>query len=228
MKVSKLLVVTSLLAAVAVISLQIKESKSAKVAEKPAESDNHDKSSESGHSHADEEGHDHKEEIHDQENGKHDHEHEDKHDHGDEGHGDEQVHKEDEHEDGHGHGHGEEENSSVGVGKGITVADEENGIKLSAEAIKNFELKTVKLQGGGPWTISSSAILYSGEEINIYRLRDGFYKRIDFILLSKESGSVLVKGKELAGGDEVVVHGVGFLRTAELVAFGGAPEGHSH
>lgn len=226
MKVSKLLVVTSLLAAAAVVSLQIKESRSAKVAESPAESDHHDKSSESDHSHEGEKGHDHKEEMHDQENSKHDHEHEDKHNHDEEGHADEQVHKEDEH--GDEHGHGEEENSSVGIDKGIAAADEVNGIKLSAEAIRNFELKTVKLQGAGPWTISPNAILYSGEEINIYRLRDGFYKRIDFILLSKESGSVLVKGKELAGGDEVVVHGVGFLRTAELVAFGGAPEGHSH
>ncbi|MDG0815763.1 hypothetical protein [Bdellovibrio svalbardensis] len=122
----------------------------------------------------------------------------------------------------------EEVNSSVGPDKGITEADEHDGVKLSSEAIKNFELKTQILSGAAPWEIPSSAILTAGEEVNIYRLRNGFYKRIDFNLISKSGSSLKVNSKDLVKGDAVVMTGVGFLRTAEITAFGGAPEGHSH
>lgn len=159
-------------------------------------------------------------------------------DHGDEA--GEENHEEDHdhkakasHEDqehGHGHEEGEsaEENSSVGPDKGITAADEHDGIKLSAEAIKNFDLKTIGLAAGSSWEIPVSAVLTSGEEINIYRLRNGFYKRIDFHVLSKNSTHLKIQSKELLKGDAIVINGVGFLRTAEITAFGGAPEGHSH
>lgn len=139
-------------------------------------------------------------------------------------------HEDQEHGHGHGHGEGEsaEENSSVGPDKGITAADEHDGIKLSAEAIKNFDLKTIGLAAGSSWEIPVSAVLTSGEEINIYRLRNGFYKRIDFHVLSKNSTHLKIQSKELLKGDAIVINGVGFLRTAEITAFGGAPEGHSH
>lgn len=119
-----------------------------------------------------------------------------------------------------------EENSNVGENKGITVFDEHDGFKLSSEAIKNFELKTVPVQGKGPWTVPAEAILLSGEETNIYRVRDGFYKRIDFTFVDKKQRRI--QSKNLHEGDAIVVSGLGFLRTAEIVASGGAPEGHSH
>ncbi|WP_374074666.1 hypothetical protein [Bdellovibrio bacteriovorus] len=121
-----------------------------------------------------------------------------------------------------------EENNSVGPEKGITEFDEHDGFKLSAEAIKNFDLKSLRLKGAGPWEVPNSAILYSGEEINIYRLRDGFYKRIDFVVVSKSASQMKIKSADLKMDDHVVIQGIGFLRTAEIVASGGAPEGHSH
>lgn len=121
-----------------------------------------------------------------------------------------------------------EENSSVGADKGITAFDEHDGFKLSAEAVKNFDLKSLLLKGAGPWEVPNSATLYSGEEINIYRLRDGFYKRIDFVVVTKGASQMKIKSEDLKADDHVVVQGIGFLRTAEIVASGGAPEGHSH
>nr|WP_295903301.1 hypothetical protein [uncultured Bdellovibrio sp.] len=133
------------------------------------------------------------------------------------------------HEESHEHGGDEsEENASVGPDKGITSFDEHDGFKLSPEALKNFELKTVALKGAVSWEVPASAVLYSGEEVNLYRVREGFYKRIDFDTISKNGSQVKIKSKDLQAGDEVVVQGVGFLRTAEIVASGGAPEGHSH
>ncbi|WP_374000391.1 hypothetical protein [Bdellovibrio bacteriovorus] len=134
------------------------------------------------------------------------------------------------HHDEHGHedGEHEEENSSIGPDKGITTFSEAEGFKLSPEAIKNFELQTIKLKNVEPWSIPDSAVLYSGEEINIYRMRNGFYKRIDFSIVSKSDKEMKIRTPELKPGDEVVTQGVAFLRTAEIVATGGAPEGHSH
>lgn len=137
----------------------------------------------------------------------------------------------DHHEDrehGHEGGEHEEENSSIGPDKGITIFSDADGFKLSPEAIKNFELRTVKLKHVEPWSVPNSAVLYSGEEINIYRLRNGFYKRIDFSIVSKSDRDLQIKTPELKSGDEVVTQGVAFLRTAEIVATGGVPEGHSH
>ncbi|MBS1970345.1 MAG: hypothetical protein JSU04_08550 [Bdellovibrionales bacterium] len=118
---------------------------------------------------------------------------------------------------------------AVGPDKGITAADEHDGIKLSSEAIKNFALQTLKLSSNpSEWEIPSKAILVSGEEVNIYRLRDGFYKRIDFTTVSKSAGKLKIKSKELKVGDEIVTSGLGFLRAAELSAFSSGEEGHGH
>lgn len=132
-----------------------------------------------------------------------------------------------EHEDSHDHEH-EEANSNVGPEKGITEFSEELGFQLSPPAIKNFELQNFKLIKAGPWQIPSSAVLHSGEEVNLFRVRNGFYKRIDFITDKKSAQELTIRSKDLKEGDEVVIQGIGFLRTAEIVAAGGAPEGHSH
>lgn len=169
-------------------------------------------------------------EVHKEVGDRHDEKSEDDHDHSDEKKDHEE--KDGEHHDGHEHGHEggehEEENSSIGPDKGITIFSAADGFKLSPEAIKNFELLTVKLKNVEPWNIPTSAVLYSGEEINIYRLRNGFYKRIDFSMVSKNEKELKIRTSELKSGDEVVTQGVAFLRTAEIVATGGGPEGHSH
>lgn len=122
-----------------------------------------------------------------------------------------------------------EEGSNVGPENGITEASKNKGFKLSVEANKNFELKTLKLSGPGPWTVPLSARMLSQEEDNIYRVREGFIKRIDFNLTSKDrSGKMTIKSADLKEGDEVIIEGVGFIRISELTAFGGAPEGHTH
>ena len=130
----------------------------------------------------------------------------------------------DEHEEGEGH---EEENSQVGPGKGIVEADKSKGFKLSPEAEKNFELEKVKFVSA-TISIPKSAIVTSGEEVNLFRLREGFYSRIDFIELNSNGNSVTVKSNDLKSGDEIVIKGTGFLRMTEIAAFDGAPAGHSH
>jgi hypothetical protein len=147
--------------------------------------------------------------------------------------GDEAEHK---HADGESkeHGHGdehaknEEENPQVGPNKGILAASEDEGIKLSPEAEKNFEIQKLKVSNPGSIEIPKDALVTAGVEVNLYRYRAGFYKRIDFEQLIRSKNKISIRSRDLQSGDEIAITGLGFLRIAEIAAFGGAPEGHSH
>lgn len=143
--------------------------------------------------------------------------------------GSEHAH-DDEDSDGHAHhdDHDEEENASVGPDKGILEIDEDLGFKLSPEATKNFDLQVQKLSGQGPWSVSRSSLLHSGEEVNVFRRRQGFYKRIDFKEVRRTATEITLSSVDLRNGDELVVAGLGFLRIAEMAASGGVAHGHSH
>lgn len=161
----------------------------------------------------------------------HDHDAKDQHTHSDseKGHGEQDEHG---HEEG-GHAHGEEGEheeggSAVGPEKGITEANEKDGFKLSPEALKNFGIKTVSAQPGVALTLPRRAIFFGLKERNLFRVRNGFFKRIDFATVSKSKTEYTVKSSDLQPGDQVVIEGVGFLRIAELAATGGVGEGHSH
>lgn len=140
--------------------------------------------------------------------------HEDK----DHGHAHERETTQGEHTDkDHGHAH---ESHADG--------DEEKGFQLSAEAFKNFGIQLRKIETGAPLKLSRKSIFFGLEERNLYRYRDGFFKRVDFKTLSKTKTEFTVTSDDLIAGDEIAVEGLGFLRIAELAAFGGVAEGHSH
>lgn len=167
---------------------------------------------------AEDHAHDHQED-HDEDKNHHGHDHDD-------GHGNA---NEEGHEHAHDDHHSEGENSpNVGPEKGITEANGRDGFRLSPEAVRNFELQFAKISGQGPWLIARSAILSSGEETNLFRHRQGFFKRIDFKAQKGLGTELKVLSPDLRDGDEVVTVGVGFLRIAELAASGGVAHGHSH
>lgn len=127
----------------------------------------------------------------------------------------------------HGNEEKKEGEKNVGPKKGVTSFDEVKGFTLSNEAIKNFSIKTEALEGNGPWVIPATALLLTGEEKNIYRLRDGYFKRIDIEVVEKVASKILFKSLEVKSGDSLVVQGVDFIRTAEVDATSGE-SGHSH
>lgn len=132
-------------------------------------------------------------------------------------------------EDEHGHGdeeEHEEEASNAGPDKGVTTISKD-GFTLSPEAFKTFEIKTQKVDGAGPWTLPKSCLLLTGEEKNIFRIRNQAFKRIDVEVLKKINDSAVIQSTEIKSGDEIVVQGVGFLRIAELDATSGE-SGHHH
>jgi hypothetical protein len=204
------------------------------LATKPALADDHDhKKDKKPHAKQTEaskkkkKGHDHKQEH--KEGEKHEHKEGEKDNHED------GEHKE---EDGHDHkkegakneqGHGEEEEGAKNIGpeKGITAFDEEAGFTLSKEALKTFSVETASLNGSGPWTVPASALLLTGEEKSIYRVRDGAFKRIDIAVVSKNKNQAVIQSDELGSGDQVVTKGVGNVRIAEVDATSGE-SGHHH
>ncbi|HRK07521.1 MAG TPA: hypothetical protein PLZ57_07105 [Pseudobdellovibrionaceae bacterium] len=152
-------------------------------------------------------------EDHDEASEKHDHDHDHE--------------SESEHE--HEHEGEEEENASVGPEKGILIAEEKNGFKLAPEAEATFGLKRMTIATGSmAFAIPKTAIVTAGTETNVFRYRAGFYKRIDFEVVSKSQTTLMIRSKELAPGDQIVTSGLGFLRVAEITAFGGGAHGHSH
>jgi tyrosyl-tRNA synthetase len=100
--------------------------------------------------------------------------------------------------------------------------------KSAAQAEKNFEIKRQIVTAQPVQEIPKQALVTTGSEVNVYRYRTTRYKRIDFEVIRKTENKVFIKSKELEVGDEIVIHGTGLLRIAEIAAFGGAPEGHSH
>lgn len=120
----------------------------------------------------------------------------------------------------HGDEHGEKHEEHDKVSK-------EDGFKLNVAAMKTFEIKTVKITS--QQTKVSRNTIYKGlNEVNIYRFRDGLFKRIDFKTLSQDKNDYLVSSPDLKIGDGIVVNGVGFLRMAEIAASGGLSDSHSH
>lgn len=159
--------------------------------------------------------------------GKEDHGHEEESGHQ---HAENETEEHDKEEKGHAHEKEEgdhEESTQVGPEKGILEANEDAGFKLSPEATKNFKLK-LQTYNGGQITLPLDSILQTTEEKNIYRVREGFIKRIDITVVLKTKTELTFTSAALKAGDQIVVNGLGFLRMAELAAFGGAPEGHSH
>ena len=179
----------------------------------------------------------------------HDHDHDQKHGHAHEKHGEEkpptekgqehaQEHERD-YEEAHGHedhekeaghdhakesGHGHDEGgASIGPGKGI-LAKGELGFKLSPEAVQSFELEFTKATA--LLSIPPGAVVKIKEAQSVFREREGCVERIPAKVVGRAEGKAKVQISEFQEGDKIVTNGVGFLRTAEVIAEEGAS--HSH
>lgn len=102
-----------------------------------------------------------------------------------------------------------------------------NGFKLNEKSTKKFGIQTLAVKEG-TIEIPRDAIFKGLNEVNVYRLRDGFYKRIDFKTLETKKDALKISSSDLKMGDQIVTAGVGFLRIAEIAASGGISDSHSH
>ena len=169
----------------------------------------------SGVKHSEEENHaDHEdEESHDEHGAEHGEDHDEHHD---EKSNKSQAHDKEE----------DESSSAIGPDKGILEKSKE-GFKLSPEAIKTFELKTEVIKTK-TIEIIRHALLEIKNEKFIYRIRDGWIKKVSVSVLNKNIQKVTVDISQFKDGDLIITNGVGFVRTAELVVEEGVSHGHSH
>jgi len=128
-------------------------------------------------------------------------------------------------EESHEEGEHEESSANVGPEKGILEKSEKEGFKLAEEASKTMAIKTmdVHLQ---QIEIPITALVRIRDEMYIFRLRDGWYKRIEFKVIQKGTDKLTLTSNDLSTGDKVVTEGLGFLRTSEIYSEEGAT--HSH
>jgi hypothetical protein len=89
------------------------------------------------------------------------------------------------------------------------------------------DARPLRDNGSGPWTIPTSALLITGEDKSVYRVRNETFKRIDVTVLSKNKTESVVQSNELNAGDSLVIKGVGDIRVAEVDVTSGE-SGHSH
>lgn len=135
-------------------------------------------------------------------------------------------------EDGHGdHGEHKEKHNDHGEEEEHDNHEEHeeklDGFKLNSKSFKTFDIKLVNYNAQK--TILPKQAIYKGlNEVNIYRLRGGLYKRIDFKSLSQSKTEYHITSADLSTGDQIVVNGIGFLRMAEIAASGGLSDSHSH
>lgn len=132
-------------------------------------------------------------------------------------------------EDSHQHedeDHGSEVNSAVGPDKGIREKNE-NGFKISPEATMAFDFKVQSLTGKIT-EIPRAALVDIKNDQFVYRLREGWLKRLKMKILTKNKQKLTIELSDYKEGDQIVVSAVGFVRTAEMVAEEGVAHGHSH
>lgn len=186
-----------------------------------SKSDEHDHKADEKESHsAVKDEHGHADEEHTEEDG------EAHADHDDHKKDDEHAADKDEHGHGDEHTEEEEENSVAGPDKGI-LEKGEKGFKLSPEATKTFELKTENIKSK-TIDISKKSLVEIKNDKFIYRIRDGWIKKIAVKVLRKDKTQATVDLSQFKDGDQIITNGVGYVRTAELVVEEGVTSGHSH
>jgi len=131
----------------------------------------------------------------------------------------------DEHENGHEHAHGS--SKAIGDNKAITVVDDTNGFKISAEAFKSLKIKLEKMSGTR-LLITKETLVTSKNAKGIYRFRDNFFKFIPVEIIKEDHGKYLVETSHFKDSDEVVVEGVNLLRVTDIYSTDTAEYGHGH
>lgn len=118
--------------------------------------------------------------------------------------------------------HAQEEVSGIRAGPKMAVveANLKDGFRLAENAKKVIGLG-VKPLGSSPYKIPQSAVVYYGDRIGVYRLRDGWFKLVEVQKISDSNSQTTISSSELKTSDQIAVEGVALLRVSDMDAFGG-------
>ena len=115
-----------------------------------------------------------------------------------------------------------QEASSIRAGPNMAVleANLKDGFRLAEKAKKVIGLKTENLKSN-PYSVPANSLVYYGDKVGIYRLRDGWFKLIEIKVIGKNGSQSTISTNEFKEGDQIAVEGVALLRVSEMDAFGG-------
>lgn len=122
--------------------------------------------------------------------------------------------------------HGESGTARIGKAFAVQEASEENGLRFSEAALKTMGIKTVSIDASGSVIVPKEALVRSQDKTAVFRLRDGFFKKID--LTNYKNSLPKLQHPSLRTGDSLVVLGAPLLHVAELEAFGTEEEEEDH
>ena len=112
----------------------------------------------------------------------------------------------------------------VGVRAGPTMAvleaNLDDGFRLSEKAKKVIGVVTQPI-GQKPYVIPRMALVFYGDRVGVYRLRQNWFKLVEVQTVSKTHDSASVSSPDIKVDDQIAIEGVALLRVAELDAFGG-------
>jgi len=86
----------------------------------------------------------------------------------------------------------------------------------------------MKPVGSSNISIDKNTLVLVKDEKTVFRVREGWIKRVPVKVLTKSGGIYSITSNSLKSEDQIIVHGTGFLRIAEVFATEGASHGHSH
>lgn len=118
----------------------------------------------------------------------------------------------------------EEGGAKVGPGKAVIAANAKEGMRLSEAAIKRLGVDFQPAKSGETLDLPLASLVTTRDETSVYRLRDGWIKRVEVQLRSKSASSAKVRVESMKPGDRIVVTGAPFLRLAELDVLGSEKE----
>lgn len=118
--------------------------------------------------------------------------------------------------------HAQEEVSGIRAGPKMAVveANHKDGFRLAENAKKVIGLG-VKPPGSSPYKIPKGAVVYYGDRIGVYRLRDGWFKLVEIQKISDSNSETTISSSDLKTSDQIAVEGVALLRVSDMDAFGG-------
>lgn len=99
-------------------------------------------------------------------------------------------------------------------------ANLKDGFKLAEKAQEMIGLKT-KVLNEKPFLVPSEALVYFGDKVGVYRLRNGWFKLIEITKPQNANAGAVLTSNEFVLEDKIVISGVALLRVSEMDIYGG-------
>lgn len=112
---------------------------------------------------------------------------------------------------------GEESSTTVEIkpGGAVSAFSEEDGFKLSQDAIANLGISFLTLKGDGPWKVPTESLIKIKHSTGVYRRYNDWITMVLVKVVQQNKDFALIKSVDLLALDDVAVSGAAFLRMTD-------------